>query len=188
VDPFDLAWDFLKAPLDESSIVYSRGDPDDPFAQPTMYADFDDTDEGVMYGRGGGMATGKTLRMEATRGPYGDVMNVRVRKPETPEDVYNEDVGGAVFSRNRGSRQFSADDARVEPEFRGRGVGSDMYSLAALLAAQEGNEIVGSEHQSEDARRLWGDKETWPPAADWGMTVRNSEPMEHAFSTLRKIK
>ena len=194
MDPFDLAWEFLKAPLDESSIVYSPRDPEDPFTQDMMFADFDDSEEGVMYGSNARMPTGKRLPMAVYRDRRG--MNVVVRVPDIDHGDGDPEAGWQVGDANfsvgdRGS--YSADNVDVDSDYRRRGIGSAMYSLASLLAQQEQGglpqaDIVQSENQTRAGNRFWDGKETWPPADDTFMTVRTSEPMEHAFSTLRKIK
>jgi len=194
VDPFDLAWDFLKAPYDDTSTVYTPRDEDDPFSQyDIMYGYFDD-DDSAMLGGGARMPTGKRLPMVVRRDPRG--MNVQVREPDIEYGDDDSEVGWQVGDANfsvgdRGN--LSADNVDVDSDYRRRGIGSAMYALASLLAQQEQGglpraDVVQSENQTRAGNRFWDGKETWPPADDTFMTIRSSEPMEHAFSTLRKIK
>ena len=205
MDPFELAWDFLlKDAVDLGSIVYSPKDPDDPFSRDVMTADFVDDETSTIAGRE--LPTGRTFPMRAVRDSHGNINSVisdpsggqRMLGSEADtEDMMGleEDIAEADFSAFHPDREgnLSADNAFVDRPFRGRGLGRDVYGLAALLAQQtEGGQkerkIVPSDIQSQDAMDFWRDRKFFPPLDDTFMTIRSSEPMKHAFSSLRKIK
>lgn len=205
MDPFELAWEFLlKAPVDLGSIVYSPRDPNDPFSQDVMTADFVDDETSDIAGRE--LPTGRTFPMRAVRDRFGNI-NSRITDPSggrrmlgsnaDAEDMMGleEDIAEADFSAFHPDREgnLAADNAFVDKPFRGRGLGRDVYGLAALLAEQtegghEEAKIVPSANQSQDAMDFWRDRKFFPPLDDTFMTIRSSEPMKHAFSSLRKIK
>ncbi len=202
MDPFELAWDFLlKDAVDLGSIVYSPRDKDDPFSRDVMTADFVDDETSNIAGRE--LPTGRTFPMRAERNRFGDVES-RIQNPSggqrmlgSDSDVEEmmgseEDIGQADFSMDR-EGNLVADMAQVDKPFRRRGFGNDMYGLAALLAEQTDGghapvKIVPSEDQSQDAINFWRNRKFFPPLDDSLMTIRSSEPMKHAFSSLRKIK
>jgi GNAT superfamily N-acetyltransferase len=205
VDPFELAWEFLlKAPVDLGSIVYSPRDPNDPFSQDVMTADFVDDETSTIAGRE--LPTGRTFPMRAVRDRFGNI-NSRITDPSGGRRMLGsnadaegmmgleEDIAEADFSAFHPEREgdLAADNAFVDRPFRGRGLGRDMYGLAASLAERtegghEEAKIVPSANQSQDAMDFWRDRKFFPPLDSTFMTIRSSEPMKHAFSSLRKIK
>ena len=202
MDPFELAWEFLlKAPVDLGSIVYSPRDPNDPFSRDVMTADFIDDETSTLAGRES--PTGRTFPMRAERNRFGSIES-RITDPSggrrmlgsnaDVEDMMGleENIAEADFSLDR-EGNLAADNAFVDKPFRGRKFGHDMYGLASLLAQQtEGGhkeaKIVPSADQSQDAMNFWRGRKFFPPLDSTFMTIRSSEPMKHAFSSLRKIK
>ncbi len=202
MDPFELAWEFLlKAPVDLGSIVYSPRDPDDPFSRDVMTADFIDDETSDIAGRE--LPTGRTFPMRAERNRFGSIES-RITDPSggqrmlgsnaDAEDMMGleENIAEADFSLDR-EGNLAADNAFVDKPFRGRKFGHDMYGLASLLAEQTKGghkeaKIVPSPDQSQDAMNFWRNRKFFPPLDDTFMTIRSSEPMKHAFSSLRKIK
>jgi len=98
-----------------------------------------------------------------------------------PERANTEVTGSSLF----GSARATGDSA-TEPDYQRRGYMTALYdALAAMLDKKHSSTLYPNSVQSEEGRKFWGDKESWPVKDD---ILETGEPMEIAFQLLKQAK
>jgi len=96
-----------------------------------------------------------------------------------PERANTEVTGSSLF----GSARATGDSA-TEPDYQRRGYMTALYdALAAMLDKKHSSTLYPNSVQSEEGRKFWGDKESWPVRDD---ILETGEPMKIAFQLLKE--
>ena len=152
-EPMDIAMQLLKMPLIPYSLKEREGGYTGQFQDPI-------TDE-IM-----------PLHLD------GDIDEEYGISANIPERANTEVTGSSLF----GSARATGDSA-TEPDYQRRGYMTALYdALAAMLDKKHSSTLYPNSVQSEEGRKFWGDKESWPVRDD---ILETGEPMEIAMRLLK---
>lgn len=152
-EPMDIAMQLLKMPLIPYSLKEREGGYTGQFQDPI-------TDE-IM-----------PLHLD------GDIDEEYGISANIPERANTEVTGSSLFGSAR-----ATEDSATEPDYQRRGYMTALYdALAAMLDKKHFSTLYPNSVQSEEGRKFWGDKESWPVRDD---ILETGEPMDMAWRMLK---